>query len=246
MRLGTFLLFLRDGQRKDVFPGLGAVDGSEDVLSQQQLGQHNAERKQISPGIGDAEVGHDAGSGADIAAALGLDEDDGDGLGARVRPVIGDYFAACMDEAAIEKAGAKPLADTLKRIERIKSKQDLVKAMAELGKQGVRGAYGAAIFPDQKKSDEYASYLDGYYTGEDGKLLARAGEDEWFRLYPASAWEFFATENSTRWTFVKTPDGMVREVVARSLRELERSGAIQVNKRQIHIVDHSVLLQWAE
>lgn len=51
---------------------------------------------------------------------------------------------------------------------------------------------------------------------EDGMLFARAGDNAWFRLYPASASEFFTTENATRWTFVKNPDGLVREVVARS------------------------------
>jgi CRP/FNR family transcriptional regulator len=40
--------------------------------------------------------------------------------------------------------------------------------------------------------------------------------------------------------------GTVREVVARSLRELERSGAIQMQRRQIHIRDKKVLLEWAQ
>lgn len=38
--------------------------------------------------------------------------------------------------------------------------------------------------------------------------------------------------------------GTVREVVARSLKELERSGAIQVENRRITITDPSVLAQW--
>jgi len=80
-----------------------------------------------------------------------------------VEQKVGDMYASFMDEAAIERAGARPLADTLTRIERIESKQDLVKTMAELGKQGVRGAYGTAIYPDQKKSDEY-----GFYLGQSG------------------------------------------------------------------------------
>lgn len=40
--------------------------------------------------------------------------------------------------------------------------------------------------------------------------------------------------------------GTVREVVARALRELERSGAIRVDRRQIHIVDARVLKEWGE
>jgi len=40
--------------------------------------------------------------------------------------------------------------------------------------------------------------------------------------------------------------GTVREVVARALRELERSGAIRVDRRQIQIVDERILKHWGE
>lgn len=40
--------------------------------------------------------------------------------------------------------------------------------------------------------------------------------------------------------------GTVREVVARSLRELERAGAIRMEKRRIYIVDRALLRQWAQ
>ena len=40
--------------------------------------------------------------------------------------------------------------------------------------------------------------------------------------------------------------GTVREVVARSLKELERSGAIQMERRRIAVSDPDVLAQWAQ
>ena len=40
--------------------------------------------------------------------------------------------------------------------------------------------------------------------------------------------------------------GTVREVVARSLRELERSGAIRVSRREIQIVDADILQEWVQ
>lgn len=40
--------------------------------------------------------------------------------------------------------------------------------------------------------------------------------------------------------------GTVREVVARSMRELERSGAIKVEDRRIQIVDQNIFSQWME
>jgi len=40
--------------------------------------------------------------------------------------------------------------------------------------------------------------------------------------------------------------GTVREVVARSLKELERSGAIRLEDRRIRIVDRAILHQWCQ
>jgi len=40
--------------------------------------------------------------------------------------------------------------------------------------------------------------------------------------------------------------GTVREVVARSLKELERSGAIRIEDRRIHIADDTVMRQWSQ
>jgi CRP/FNR family transcriptional regulator, cyclic AMP receptor protein len=40
--------------------------------------------------------------------------------------------------------------------------------------------------------------------------------------------------------------GTVREVVARSLRELERSGAIRVSRREIQVVDANILQEWIQ
>jgi endothelin-converting enzyme/putative endopeptidase len=45
---------------------------------------------------------------------------------------IGDYFAACMDEATVEKLGATPLAPHLKQINSMKSKRELPVLLANL------------------------------------------------------------------------------------------------------------------
>ena len=49
-----------------------------------------------------------------------------------VQQKIGDYFAACMDEAAVEKSGGRPLKPALARIFRMKSKGDLPAVLAPL------------------------------------------------------------------------------------------------------------------
>ena len=55
-------------------------------------------------------------------------------------------------------------------------------------------------------------------------------------------------ETGTRWTQDQLAArlGTVREVVARSLKELERSGAIVMENRRIRIVDIDMLSQWTQ
>jgi len=45
---------------------------------------------------------------------------------------IGDYFSACMDEAAVERHGVKPLHPWLAAIDRLRSKRDLAPLLANL------------------------------------------------------------------------------------------------------------------
>jgi len=49
------------------------------------------------------------------------------------RKRVGDYYASCMNTAAIESAGAKPLHPMLNRIAAIKTQQDLVALLVSLG-----------------------------------------------------------------------------------------------------------------
>jgi len=57
---------------------------------------------------------------------------------------LGDYFAACMDEAAVDAAGAKPIADDLAAIAALGSKADLPALLARfhLGVTGREMAFG--------------------------------------------------------------------------------------------------------
>jgi CRP/FNR family transcriptional regulator len=58
--------------------------------------------------------------------------------------------------------------------------------------------------------------------------------------------EFAAEEPRPHWTQEQLAAqlGTVREVVARSLKELERSGAIRIEDRRIHVADDTILRQW--
>jgi CRP-like cAMP-binding protein len=60
--------------------------------------------------------------------------------------------------------------------------------------------------------------------------------------------EELSGQGNMRWTQDQLAArlGTVREVVARSLRELERSGAIEAENRKIIIKDREVLQQWTQ
>ena len=63
---------------------------------------------------------------------------------------VGDFYAAGMDEAAIEKAGAKSLEPWFKEIAAIKASSDLIPVMARLQARGLEAGFGFGIQIDDK------------------------------------------------------------------------------------------------
>jgi endothelin-converting enzyme/putative endopeptidase len=66
---------------------------------------------------------------------------------------IGDYFAACMDEAAIEKLGAQPLKPDLERIGGMNSKEELPALLSELHLRNSGGDLFFSFSSDQNFGD---------------------------------------------------------------------------------------------
>ncbi|MEP6902258.1 MAG: M13 family metallopeptidase, partial [Actinomycetota bacterium] len=66
--------------------------------------------------------------------------------------MIGDFYASCMDEAAVEKAGAKPLKPFLKQIDKIKDRQTLQKQIAAFHSAGIPVLFGFGAGADAKNS----------------------------------------------------------------------------------------------
>ena len=65
---------------------------------------------------------------------------------------VGDYYASGMDEKAIDAANAKPLDEEFKRIDAIKDRNDLPKAIAHLHNIGVGAFFGFTSGQDDKNS----------------------------------------------------------------------------------------------
>jgi putative endopeptidase len=92
--------------------------------------------------------------------------------------LIGDYFASCMGEAAIEKAGVEPLNRYFKQIDQVKTTADLQRQIAMMHNMGVPVLFGFGGSPDLKNSTMViASAGQGglslpnrdYYTKDDAK-----------------------------------------------------------------------------
>ncbi|HYL11814.1 MAG TPA: M13 family metallopeptidase [Terriglobales bacterium] len=54
-----------------------------------------------------------------------------------VQQKIGDYYSSCMDEKAIEAAGATPLKPALQEIDKLRSKEELADLVARMADEGV-------------------------------------------------------------------------------------------------------------
>ncbi len=69
---------------------------------------------------------------------------------------VGDFYKSAMDTNRLEDLGLKPLDADLKRIDGIKSTDDLFLLLADFNTKGIEGFFNAGVSPDEKKSDTYA------------------------------------------------------------------------------------------
>src|SRR5579871_1163247 len=72
---------------------------------------------------------------------------------------LGDFFASCMDTAAIAKRGLAPLKPELDRIRAIRSIDDLARETARLHRMGVKGLFVFASRADAKDSNRTIANL---------------------------------------------------------------------------------------
>ena len=95
-----------------------------------------------------------------------------------IRQKVGDFFAAGMDESAIEKAGTTSLAPWLAKVDALSSNSDLPKLLAEFHARRLPAGFGLFIAQDQKESTRYIPVLSqgglglpdrDYYLKDDPK-----------------------------------------------------------------------------
>jgi putative endopeptidase len=93
---------------------------------------------------------------------------------------IGDYYASCMDESAIEKAGTKPLEQDFQSIGALKTKEDLTKEIVRLHGEGVDVLFAFDSGSDFKNASQIIAQVDqgglgmpdrDYYFKDDPKSV---------------------------------------------------------------------------
>ena len=76
--------------------------------------------------------------------------------------MLGNFYSACMDSAAVEKLGAAPLKPRLARIDAIATRADLQREIARLHREGTSALFNFGSTQDSKNS---TSVIGGAYQG---------------------------------------------------------------------------------
>ncbi len=91
---------------------------------------------------------------------------------------VGDFYATAMDSATIEKQGMSVIADELKMIGDIKSKDDVLAVAAQMQRKALAPMFTFYVYQDQKNSSAYIPYVDqggltlpdrDYYVNNDAR-----------------------------------------------------------------------------
>ncbi len=73
---------------------------------------------------------------------------------------VGDFYATAMDSATIEKQGMTVIADELKMIADIKTKDDVLSVAAQMQRKALAPMFTFYVYQDQKNSSTYIPYVD--------------------------------------------------------------------------------------
>ncbi len=93
---------------------------------------------------------------------------------------FGDYYQSCMDESAIESAGARPLQNELKAVDDLNSKQDLSREAIRLQREGANVFFSFSSDQDFKDATQVIAEADqggmgmpdrDYYVKTDAKSV---------------------------------------------------------------------------
>ena len=114
--------------------------------------------------------------------------------------LIGDYYAACMDEKAVEAAGLKPLEGELGQIRGFEDKAQLAAVVARLQREGADAMFQFGSGQDFKDSNQVIAQVDQGGLGlpeRDYYLKQDAQSEELRRKYVEHVARMFALAGET-------------------------------------------------
>ncbi len=97
-----------------------------------------------------------------------------------IQQKVGDYYASCMDETVIEKRGIAPLAPMMSQIAAVKTKEEVIRQVGVMQRDGVGAVFSFGQMPDMHDSRETIANLDqggltlpdrDYYIKDDAKSV---------------------------------------------------------------------------
>jgi len=97
-----------------------------------------------------------------------------------IETMVGTYYGSCMDESAIEKKGTAPLVPELEKISAIATKEDLIRQVAYMHRNGFSALFAFYPQPDMHDSSQTVANLDqggttlpdrDYYIKDDAKSV---------------------------------------------------------------------------
>ncbi|MFN0253687.1 MAG: M13 family metallopeptidase [Kofleriaceae bacterium] len=141
---------------------------------------------------------------------------------------LGDFYASCMDEQAIEAAGTTPIRPLLDKTTKVKDAKSWLAAVAELHKLGIWVVWGEIAFADLNDSKTNVTYLDSDGLGlPDRDYYVKPELKDRLDAYTVHVDRMLALGNPT-----KNPTSQAADVIAIET-ELAKLTKTAVEKRDI-------------
>ncbi len=158
--------------------------------------------------------------------------------GSPAKQKIGAFYAACMDEAAIDKAGDKPLVPTIGAIEAISNKTALAPEVAQLQSEGVSAFFRFGASPDFENSRMTIADIDQGGLGLPDKSYYDGAKDETLRQkYVQHMAKMFHL------TGIAEPEAEARAKAVMQIETDLASGSLdRVARRNPHLTNHKLTL----
>jgi putative endopeptidase len=156
-----------------------------------------------------------------------------------VKQKIGDYYAACMDEKAVESAAATPLKESLEQIWRMRSTRDIAQVVA--GMPGLNVPFVFRSDQDYKNSSEVIAEIDQGGLGlpdRDYYLKTDAKSAELRQAYVAHVQKIFELLGDAPGVAASEAQSVLRIETA-----LAKGSLTQVERRDPKMLYHKMRIQ---